>query len=259
MKRRLASGGAVLVSFAAAIGTIGVTIWSRTGTPSNGALLSAILAALSAILLLLVADKVLMKVGVEDAITELAASLRTPLALSRWRDLTPFDEFVRDADSVLIVGLTKAGGLTEGTERLTALVKSNCRVQILVLRADQPELIALTASATTHTARRLTGDSEQFVETLRAVRRGLTAKENRRLLVRTYACVPTAGVILAKRGNASSAQVYFYPYKTDPADRPALELRGTEGEEWVRYFKERYEQLWDEMLESPDPTVTRPA
>jgi len=170
--------------------------------------------------------------------------------------VTPFDDFVRDADAVLIVGLTKAGALTEGTDRLSRLVKSGCHVRLAVLDKTTPSLYELVAPATTHTAARFKGDYDRFEETIKTIRVGLSGEENQRLEVRAYPFAPTAGVILVYRGRSASAQVYFYPYRTDPAERPTFELNDGEGSEWLSFFREKYELLWRNVTEtSPDPSL----
>jgi hypothetical protein len=207
-------------------------------------------------MLALVTDRLFALAEIRDGVERIYQAVNFPLELRRLAQSTPFDEFVQGSTDVLVVGLTKVSTLTEGTERITRLVRAGCRVRVAVLDHDTPSLYELTARSTTHTPVRLKGDFHQFVETMRTARSLLTPQENAMLLVRTYPWIPTAGVVLAYRGRSVAAQVYFYPYRTDPYERPCVELRPGTSPEWVEFFRLKYEMLWQEVENvSSDPTL----
>jgi hypothetical protein len=256
MSKKLLAGINLLIALAGAMSGIALTVLSAIGSLRIQDALTATLGVLSVLLLMIVSDKMLVSIRLQRSVDQVYDAVHTPLTLKPWAQLTAFDEFVTDCDSVLIVGLTKAGPLTEGSDRLYKLVKSGCRVRLAVLDAQTVSLYEYVARSTTHTTVRLMGDFSIFLETIRAVRQNLTGRENARLEVHTYPFSPTAGIVLAYRGRSVSAQVYFYPYKTDPAQRPAIELREGEGSEWLAFFREQYERLWEDISKlTVDPSL----
>ncbi len=252
----MASIVSLAISLAGVVSSVVLTVMSAVGFSSLSTDLSVILGILSLMLAMLISDRLLVLTVLGHRVEQTYAAVRSPSNLKRWKNATPFDEFTSGCDDVLIVGLTKAGPLTEGTERITRLIKSRCRLRVAILDVSVPSLYELTARSTTHTLQRLSGDYHQFVETVKTVRAGLSAQENKMLMVRTYPWIPTAGVVFAYRGRSLSAQVYFYPYRTDPYDRPSIELFGTDGGDWLAFFRGQYERMWQDIVDRQnDPTV----
>jgi hypothetical protein len=256
MTRRLPSIINLVIALGATLASIALTVLSAAGWLGTAQALSAILGVLSVLLLTTVADRVLVLVGLQQRVDQIYNAVHNPPALRQWSRATPFDDFVLNADKLLIIGLTKAGILTEGPKRLADLVRSGCHVRLAVLYVKTTSLYELVCPITTHTIERFEGDYKQFVRTIKAARQLLTPEQNKRLEVRAYSFAPSAGVILVSRGKSMTAQVYFYPYQTDPAERPTVELyEEGEGSEWLSFFRDHYELLWKNIAETaPDPS-----
>jgi hypothetical protein len=256
MTRRLSSIVTLGIALVAVLGGGAVSALSAMGSLSIKDQLSAVLGLLSALILTYVSDRLLILTTVQHEVHDLGTFIKSPTAILRWADATPFDTFVRNASNILIIGLTKAGQLTEGPERLRQIIKTGCRVRIAVLDGTKRPLYDYAALATTHTTDRLMADYNQFILTMKAVRAGLTSRENARLEIRTYPFIPTAATVVAYRGKAVSALTYFYPYKTDPKDRPTILLEQATNAEWLRFFVECHENLWQDVLNhGADPTL----
>ncbi|WP_019930779.1 hypothetical protein [Nocardia sp. BMG111209] len=232
-----------------------MTVLSVIGSLSVKDQLSAALGLLAVLALTYVSDRLLVLLDIRREIEQVRGHIQNPAVLRRWQESEPFDNFVRNASEVLVIGLTKAGSLTEGPGRLANLVKSGCRVRIAVLDLREPSLAQVTAAATTHTAERLVADFDVFVSTVRAVRQQLSAKENQHLEVRCYGCIPTMAGVFVRRASARSALVYFYPYMTDPGDRPAIALYAESDKQWLDFFFEHGDLLWKDIQQFPDPTI----
>ncbi|MRH88142.1 hypothetical protein GFY24_11925 [Nocardia sp. SYP-A9097] len=216
--------------------------------------MSAVLGMLAVLLLGYVSDRLLVFADIRRELHEISEQLTRPAVLRKFSDVWSFDSFARNASDVYIVGLTKAGSLTEGPERLANLVRSGCRVRIAVMDLRVAELAQSTAASTTHTAERLVADFNVFMSTMRSVRGLLSARENQRLEIRAYRVIPTMAGMFVKRGSERSAIVYFYPYKTDPSDRPSIALEEGTGKEWLDFFFERADRLWRDVQPLNDPS-----
>ncbi|MEV0298874.1 hypothetical protein [Nocardia sp. NPDC050710] len=252
--RRISSIIVLVLSLTTILAGGALTVLSVIGSLSVKDQLSAVLGMLAVLVVGYVSDRLLVLLDMRRELREISGQLAHPAVLQRWSEVWSFDAFVRNASEVYIIGLTKAGSLTEGPERLANLVRAGCRVRIAVLDFRDDELAASTAAATTHTTERVVADFNVFVSTMRSVRGLLSVRENQRLEVRTYRSVPTMAGVFVRRGNERSAIVYFYPYKTDPGDRPAIVLEEETGKEWLDFFFERSDRLWKDVQSLDDPS-----
>ncbi|WP_280381939.1 hypothetical protein [Nocardia wallacei] len=254
MSRRISSVVVLILALATVVAGVAMTVLSVMGELSVKDQLSAVLGLLAVLVLTYVSDRLLVLQEIRREVHQVRGRLENPPVLRRWAEVGSFDDFARNASEVLIVGLTKAGSLTEGPERLANLVRSGCRVRIAVLDLRDDDLARYTASSTSHTTERLVADFRVFESTMRSVRALLSDKENQRIETRAYHSVPTMAGIFVKHGHERSALVYFYPYKTDPGDRPSIALGEENGKEWLDFFFARAERLWKDVQSLPDPS-----
>jgi hypothetical protein len=244
---RLPSTVAGLVALAGGVILTLLSLRSRLTVMQS---LSAILGLLTFVAFGEVLQRIVTLTALEERVKELQSEFGTyKIQLRPMKELTPFEEFVGDADELLLVGLTKIGIIVQRMNYFSELVRRGCTVRVILLDPDEPNLLGTVANNLEIDEDRLATDLRQTVSTLQSIRSRLSPAANRRLQIRYSPASPGLGMVIARGGKHSARiQLYFYTYQTDPGDRPGVEIEQSSEPLWFDYFRSKYEGMWHDLV-----------
>ena len=242
--------GVTVSALSAMLGAIVLAVTRIAGRLSTDEAITAILAVLAVVAFSEGFLRIVSIVRIEDELMSIGRSLSGDSSgLSQLKELTPTDHLLVDATDVLMVGLTKVAFLSQRVNYIRMLVSGGCSVRILILDPDVDGLYSTVARNLAVSEERFRSDVQQTFLTIETIREGLTSDESSRLQVRLSNGSPGVGVYLVNSGRTSGlVQVYFFSYRADPAERPALEFRRSSDPEWYEYFRSSYEKQWTDSV-----------
>lgn len=175
----------------------------------------------------------------------------------RRQDLGRLEDRFRGASSISISGGSLARLANEYKHIFEGLVKSGCRVRLLVVDPDHSAAQQLHTSVVYEV-----GDFNEYKRQIRGTITGLQDIEQSppgRLEVRLSAFVPPYSLVAVERHDGTATlQVELYPFQLPARNRPTLVIHKERDPTLHHLFTEQFERMWDSELTYPPNSGATP-